>query len=83
MVTLFNPSAAPAVFTLSDPTYTHIDQYLLTVPAGGQSTHVYDVASSFHWYDVVLTGAGQSWRAKGRLENGQITRSDPAMSRGA
>lgn len=83
LVTLANLAAAggaSATFTLADPTYAANPPASVDVPAA-QSRLVTWPLPSHQWYDLAVNASATTmWRAKGHLENGMATTSDPALA---
>jgi phospholipase C len=80
-VSLRNLGAGPATFTFSANEYDH-ESRSVTLPARGEATQSWALASSAHWYDFTLTVAGLAGytrRFAGRVETGFDSWSDPAL----
>ncbi|MBE7486715.1 MAG: hypothetical protein DIKNOCCD_01813 [bacterium] len=78
-LTLANTSDKPIRITLADESYGgHFDPVSLN-PGQKQEIKVSTQAGK-QWYDLSASANGTSYRFAGRVENGQWTISDPAMS---
>lgn len=74
---LHNTGKRSLTVTVRDVSYGRSERSVL-VAAGSTQELLWDLQSSHHWYDLIISAGRHEWRLAGHIEDGHESVSDPA-----
>jgi Domain of unknown function (DUF756). len=74
---LYNAGAETLPVKVTDPVYGP-ETRKFQLAAGQTQEMLWNLQSSHHWYDLIVSTTQHQWRMAGHVENGHESWSDPA-----